>query len=244
MLYANPEQNWTEWRDNADAAKLDDATKLAALREYIAATAREYVNTERGLTAEWMNKNLAALGVPERIAVEAVYYLTAAVTGTVTTRVYGHTRAEAADKIRFALDGSQRHVVSAVTLVGDPTFTSGPADPASGAVDLDAPTTVQDTLIKLREAIMLAHVSGPKICSDSANEVLAQYGLGPLPAMKTFMVKRPVTATAVTTVSAWDEESAMRVAGHRWDADRYDYTVVDLAAMDAPQLVVAEEDDL
>lgn len=236
MKYANPDQTWAEWlADNADTATGDHA--LAVLREYIAATAKDYVGTEPGLTAAWMNKKLAALGVTDKIEHEKVYELTGTVTGQVTLKIYGRNRAEAADKFRALLDGHNRTEVMAATLDGDPTFTSGPEDTDPNAVDPDAPTTVQDTLVKLREYIMLAHVAGPKICDTGANRVLARFGLAELPELKTFTVTRPVEAVATTTVKAWDAESAIRVAGWRWEDDRSGYTVGDVSATDAPQLV-------
>lgn len=242
MQYANPDQTWAEWlADNCDTATGDHA--LAVLREYIAETARNYRGHEPGLTADWMNKKLWTLGVPERIQQENIYSLAVPVTATLGFNVYGCSRKEALEKfidrlraVESSAGASSVHVAE-LRATGDPQFTAGPEDTDSGDVSPDAPTTVQDTLVKLRETIMLAHIAGPKICKDGANQVLRDYGLAELPELKKFVVTRPVEAVASTEVMAWDEASAMRVAGWRWEDDKSGYTVGEMSATDAPQLV-------
>jgi len=234
--YTQDADNWDEWYQK-HAATSTGENALDALRAFIVQAARLWVGKEPGLTADWMNKKLHRLGIAERIEVEHAYQLTGTVTGTVNLRIYGRTRAEAADKFRALLDGHNPANTVAATLVGDPTFTDGPEDPDPADVDPDAPTTVDSTLLKLHELIMLGHISGPKYCDTGANRVLASFGLDPIPPRRTYTVTRPVEGIASTTVSAFDEASAMKVAGWRWDDGQTGWTVGDVEAADAPTLI-------
>ena len=221
MQFADPSKTWAEWiADNADRT---DADKLAALREYIAALGAEWVGHER-ITAAWVNKKLYSLGVTDLIKVESAYTLQAKVSGNLEMVVYAHDRGEALEKAGLRLDGTGHAMVRELESLDTPMFTKGPEDPSTD-VNPDAPTTVAATLAELRELIMLGHVSGPKYCDEGANRVLAEFGLAPIPPQKTFTVTRPVEAVMQTTVTAFDEETALRIAGWRWENNKTGYHV-------------------
>lgn len=235
--HADPSITWTEWLEaNPDA---DATIRLAALREYIIELARNWAGREN-ITAEWINKKLAKLGIGYRIVRAAAYTLSVPVTADLSFAVYATNRAEAMQKFTDCLRAIEtRHAtVLHATYTATPVFTDGPEDPDLSVVDPDAPQTEDATLAMLREIIMLAVVAGPRICEPGANTVLSSFGLPDVPARKTFTVTRPVEATATTVVEAFDEASAMRVAGWRWEDGRSGYTVNDLTATDAPSLAV------
>lgn len=235
MQHANPDQKWTEWvAANSDK---DEATKLAALREYITEGARTWVRNGE-INTNWANKKLAKLGITEFIEREHRYTVTATVTGKVELVAYGTNRTEALTKVKAQLDGRSGEFVSGLTAVDEPVVIHGPEDVSTTVAD-DAPQTVEDTLTVLREVIMLGHISGPRFCERGANEVLADYGLAPIPARKTFTVSRPVTAQMTTQVEAYDEASALRVAGWRWDDDRNSYETASVDPADELKISVA-----
>lgn len=235
MQYADPATDWDDWDDTHGDA--DETARLAALREYIFATAEEWVGRE-SITAGWLNKKLAKLGITDRIQRENSYTLRSQVTAEVDLVVYARSRAEALEKTALRLDGTNAANVRNVTAVGAPAFTSGPEDPTPDVAD-DAPQTVEDTLVKLREVIMLAVIAGPKVCENGANRVLAQYGLTPIPQRQSFTVRQPVVAMMETKVEAYDLDSAARVAGWRWENDRNGYAV-QAATTSAPMTVAAD----
>ena len=229
MQYADPALDWTEWVEaNADR---DDATKLAALREYIFAQATHWVRSGE-ITHVWANKKLAKLGITKQIERETVYDLTAPVTAEVGVRVYARNRTEALEKAKERLTGMGSASVVKVALNGDPLFTGGPEDRDPSVIDPDAPQTTFATLAMFREIVMLGHVAGPKYCTPGADRVLAAFGLAAIPETKKFVVTRPVTATASTTVEAYDEASAERVADWRWDDGRNGYEIHDAVSSD------------
>lgn len=216
---------WTDWL--ADNAQADQFTKLAALRKYIEQAARHANANHPGqVTAAWVNKKLPKLGVDAQIDAESSYVLTAPATGNVRVRIYAGSRTEALAKFASRTATTMLEITSA-SVTGDPTFTEGPEDPTPGVLPDDAPDTVDATLVKLRETILLAVVSGPKICAESANEVLDDFGLEHVPAIKTFTVSREATVTMRTNVSAFDEASAQRVAEWRWEDGRKNFSAVD-----------------
>lgn len=236
MQYADPAAHWNEWLDeNTDK---DEATKLAALREYIFALAVVW-NGSENITASWLNKKLAKLGMTERIATDNRYALTVEVSGTLEVGVYGATRVEALEKLAALLDGSRNDRVSKLVATADPVFTDGPEDVDPNVIAPDAPTTVDGTLVMLREIIMLGHISGPRYCENGANAVLRSFGLAEIPPLKTFKVTRPVEAVVSTTVEAYDEQTAMRVAGWRWENGQTGYTMATGKDTDAPTVVPA-----
>jgi hypothetical protein len=220
MLYAEPE-TWAEWSTANTDVDMPEVTKLAALRGYIAATARKWVH-DCTYDAAWANKKFAKLGMADRIGQENYYTVTATVTGTAQVGVYANSRAEALEKANARLS-DRDPLISSISVTSDPVFTSGPED--SAPVNPDGPQTVDATLTMLREIILLGHISGPKVCQVEADRVLASFGLAPIPERKTFTVAVPVEAVMKTTVEAYDEASASRVAGWRWDNDRTGYTV-------------------
>lgn len=234
MRYADSDFNWTQWVDANDDR--DEATMLAALREYIAATARRWVR-DCTYDAAWANKKFAKLGMTDRIETENHYIMTAAVTGTAEVGVYANSRAEALEKANARLS-NRSALISSISVTSDPVFTSGPEDPAP--VSPDGPQTVDATLTMLREIILLGHISGPKVCQAEADRVLASFGLAPIPERKTFVVSRPVTAEMRTTVEAYDEASAQRVAGWRWDNDRTGYKTVNAEVTDEATVTAAD----
>lgn len=213
MQYANPTIDWATWLGQAD--DLDEATKLSALREYITATARHYV--ERGqITREWANKKLARLGITERFDTNNTYEIETTVSGQAKLTVYARDRAAALASFKSQIANAVVVAVTGADAPYDPKFVSGPEDATQDA-DPDAPTTVSATLDKLREIIMLGNIAGPRFdCETGVNQVLAAYGLAPIPARKQFTVGVPVEGVMKTTVTAYDEESARRVAGWRW----------------------------
>lgn len=214
-VYADPSISWDEWDNNHSVS---EDTRLLALREFIFRLADTWKSHEK-ITPAWVNKKLAKLGITERVDIENRYEIRADVTGTVTLTMYGATRADALEKLTERLDGTASATVFQVQATADPVFTSGPED-VDPDVDPDAPTTVDATLAMLREIIMLGHIAGPKYCDDGANEVLASFGLDPIPPRKSFTVTRPVQAVVTTTVQAYDEASAQRVASWRWENER------------------------
>jgi hypothetical protein len=215
---------WVDWlAANPDAT---DADKLAALRERIAHSARWFVGTERGLTPEWINKKLAKLGVADRIARSNSYSVTFDVTsGKVTIGSKGDNRADA---IANALErvGRGPLYVADVDVDVDPASVTieGPED-VSPVAAADGPQTVDATLAALHEIMLLAVVSGPKLCVPGVNNFLEAYGLAPVPDRKAFVVRRPVQSYVETIVEAYDEASAQRVASWRWEDGQQGFKV-------------------
>lgn len=221
MQYADPNTTWDDWDDTHGEA--DEPTRLAALREYIAAVARRWVHSCT-YDAAWANKKLAKLGITDRIQVDNSYILEVPVSGVTSYSVYASNRVEAEERFRELAASGRSFTLANPTLLGDPVFTSGPEDP-DGTPDPDAPTTVDATLFMLREIILLGHIAGPKICEEEANRVLGDFGLAPIPPRQSFEVVRSISGAMRTVVTAYDEASAQRVAMWRWDNDRAGYEV-------------------
>lgn len=235
MKYADPALTWAEWLAAHDTS--DETTKLLALHEYILVAARYWVRCGE-IGTEWANKKLAKLGITERLPTrEVAYVLSMDVTAHLDMTVYAFSRVEALEKAARQLDGKTGASVSNVVANGTPVFTSGPEDVNPEVVDPTAPTTADDTLVVLREVIMYGVIAGPKYCDTGANRVLDQFGLAHIPARKTFVVERPVAAVMRTSVEAFDEESAERVAGWRWENNRRGYEVCAAAPMDVPDVI-------
>lgn len=220
MQHGDPTTSWYEWLEAN--GNQDHDTKLAALREYIFATAQKW-NGSDNITADWLNKKLAKLGISERIYTENRYDITVEVKGILPAAVFASSRKEALEKLVALTDGSRGGSIREVISVAPPVFIHGPEDVDPDAVDPDAPTTVDATLAMFREIVMLGHVAGPKYCDVGANDVLAEYGLDKIPPRRQFTVTRPVEAVMTTVVTAYDEASAERVAGWRWENDRTSY---------------------
>jgi DNA gyrase inhibitor GyrI len=236
MDYADPFLTWPEWLEaNGDK---DETTKLLALHEYIYALAVEWRGQEN-ITADWLNKKMAKLGMTERIPIEHRYALDVPVSGVLHVGIYAATRADALAKLFALTDGTRNERVNEVKSTGEPVFTDGPEDIDPNVVNPDAPTTVDGTLAMLREIIMLGHISGPRFCTNGANAVLQRFGLAEIPPRKKFTVTRPVQAVQSTVVEAYDEATAMRVAGWRWTNDRSGYTMDAGQAMDDPTVTPA-----
>lgn len=236
MQYADRTINWTEWLVANDAAT--DTEKLAALREYIAATARQWVNSCT-YDAAWANKKLLKMGITDLISTSNHYALEAPATGMLSVGIYAKSRAEAEQRFREVAAANNTVRITIPAIVGDLVFTAGPedTDPAAAA---DAPATVYDTLDMLREIIMLGHIAGPHICEEEANKVLASYGLAPIPPRRKFVVARPVEAEMRTTVEAYDEASAERVARWRWENGRTGYDAVNIDPLDEATVTAAD----
>lgn len=226
---------WLQWNEAHPNA--DEETRLDALHSYIWETANEWVDNCT-YDAAWANKKLAALGITRRIRREAAYDVAVTVTGQTSLRVYATTRAEALDRASTAL-AARRPSVNEPKPTSEFTIHSGPEDVADDVADQDAPADVPGALAKLRETILLGHIAGPHICEEEANKVLASFGLAPIPARKAYTVTRNVAATMATTVLAYDEQSAERVAGWRWNDSRKGYSVT--AADLASDLVMVDE---
>lgn len=223
-LHAGQADTWTEWEQ--DHWGEDDATKLAALREYITRTARAEV-ASGSITAEWANKKLPKLGITERVQANNSYVIEAPITGIMTMTVVAANRADALEEFTRRAGVARVATTTRPVMHGAPVFTFGPEDKVT-EVDSDAPATVGDTLALFREIVMLANVAGPRFdCDSGANHLLAEYGLDPVPPRKQFVVTRPVQATMRTVVEAYDEASAERVAGWRWDNSRTGHTVAE-----------------
>lgn len=204
---------WADWI--AKFPDADDDIKLAALRNYIEQAAREYLASDPDkVTPEWLNKKLPQVGVTARFDAVSTYTLRVPVGGYYTTEASAPNRAEA-ERLFLATVGS-RVRVDAPTITGPVVFTAGPEDPTPCAMLDDAPTTVEATLAKLREILLLGVIAGPRFCDTDTNEVLSSFGLAPVPDRKRFVVTRPVEGFASTTVEAFDEASALRVAEWRW----------------------------
>jgi hypothetical protein len=227
MQYATPGTTWTEWsEDNADR---DEATKLAALREIITVTAHEWVNSGE-ITAEWANKKLAKLGIADRLDLQNAYVLETTVVAPFKATVYAADRAAAEDQFKARL--THALTVAEAEAPYALRFVSGPED-APQAGDPDAPTTIDATLTMLREIILLANVSGPRFnCDSGASRVLASYGLAPVPERKKFTVRRPAAVDMVTTVEAYDEASALRIADWRWEDGHKDFKASNVDPID------------
>ena len=220
---------WADWIADSANAAADDFIQLAALRKFIFMAAEVgHDNEPSKLTPEWVNKKLAKLGVPDRIDGENTYTLEVPVTGIYRRQVVASNRAEA--ERRFAeRRGTQVSVTDYTVQGGTPTFTCGPEDPDPAVVDPGAPTTVNGTLEAFREYLLLAVIAGPRVCVEGVNDVLADFGLDRVPERKEFTVTRPATATATTSVTAYDEASARRVAEWRWGSNQSGYTAEVLA---------------
>jgi len=234
MQHTNPGDTWFGWSSiNANA---DEATKLAALRELIVRDATKWVQNGE-ITAGWADKKLAKLGITDRIGSGNTYELEVTATGKFRMAVKATNRAEAESKFLAHLAAMNRAAISEPSAFALPVFVSGPADTDPTApVD---PTTVDDTLALFREIVMLAHIAGPHICLDGANDLLDDYGLAPVPPVRTFTVSRPVIADMQTTVQAFDMVSAARVASWRWEDGKSGYTMKD-AEPTAADAAVAE----
>jgi hypothetical protein len=233
MQYGDPGLDWTEWLSgNEDAS---DEYKLATLREYIAASAHQW-NHSGDVTVGWANKKLLSLGITDLIRTSRHYYaVSAMVTGRLTMTVTASDRADAVADATRRLGQTATDVPGRLDEAGllDASegfkVISGPDDVDVRVPD-DAPQTVAATLEKFREIILLGNVSGPHWnCNAGCNTVLAEYGLAPIPPRKTFEMTRTVEAKMVTVVEAYDEESAQRVAGWRWEDGRKGFSVVDAA---------------
>lgn len=229
MQHATPGISWVEWLE--ESKDETDAVKLAALREYIVHTARAEVHAG-SIYTDWADKKLAALGITERIGTNT-YSVEAPVTaGSLVSVHVAASRAEAIQLFEAKVARGGAFTVRRVT-IGDSKIIDGPED-IDPALPVDVPATVDATLAKLRETIMLAHIAGPKkICDYGANLVLDFYGLAHLPQTREFVVTRPVEATMRTVVTAYDESTALRVAGWRWEDGRKGYAVAEAASTDA-----------
>ena len=229
---------WTAWIADTDNAAADDFIQLAALRKFIFIAAKEgHADEPEKLTAAWVNKKLGPLGVTERLDGDNTYVLEAPTTGVYRRQIVAPNRAEAV-RLFAALRGDQV-AIRDYTVTADPTFVSGPEDPIPGVLPDDAPTTIDGTLAKLREGLLLATVAGPRLCESGVNQVLADFGLDPVPARKEFVVTRPVHAIATTIVTAYDGDSAERVAEWRWENGHTGYTADQLDS--AGDAVVVEK---
>lgn len=235
MQYTNDGDIWTDWSD--DNADRDEPTRLAALRELIFEEAKRWVAAAE-ITAEWANKKLATLGITERILREVPYAFEAPVTAVMDLRVYATSRTHAREKLAELLatnGGGMVKRISSAGDVADAALVSGPEDAPTEVAD-DAPTTVDATLMKLRETILLGNIAGPRFnCEVGANRVLASFGLDPIPERKWFTVAMPVEGVMTTTIEAYDEQSAKRVGGWRWDNNRSGFgldSVTDSGPMD------------
>lgn len=220
MQHPDVSDTWIDWVAANDDAS--DGDKLIALRTIIFNTALIWRGSG-DITAEWANKKLYALGIAERIEVDHSYAFEAPVSAFMDLRVFASNRTEALEKVTALLRVDGGGMVKRIAAAGDPKFVDGPEDLPKDASP-DAPTTVDATLMKLREIIMLGNIAGPRFnCENGVNRVLASYGLDPIPPRKVFTVDVPVEGFMRTNVEAYDEESAKRVAGWRWDNGRSGY---------------------
>lgn len=230
---------WSGWiNDNPHAPEQD---KLDTLREFIWEEASGRVGTGE-ITEAWANKKLGPLGIVKRFSTENAYVLEVPVTvAPVSMTVYASNRAAAEMKFTDLLASRAPNAVgvTGVKAAGDPVFLSGPEDADPLAFDPNAPTTASETLVKLRETILLAVVAGPRICVDGANEVLDAFDLEHVPARKTFTVTRPAEAEFRTEVEAFDQASAERVAEWRWNDNRTGFATH--AVADEGDFVVTEK---
>lgn len=224
MQLTHPGNTWTEWSANNPHLSEDD--QLTALREIIFRTARAEV-ASGNITAEWANKKLPKLGITERVQANNSYVIEAPITGIMTMTVVAANRADALEEFTRRASAARVATTTNPAVHGAPVFTFGPED-KDADVDSDAPATVGATLDLFREIVLLANIAGPRFdCDSGANHLLAEYGLDPVPPRKQFVVTRPVQATMRTVVEAYDEASAQRVAGWRWDNSRTGHTVAE-----------------
>lgn len=210
---------WIEWLEsNKDS---DETAQLEALRGLILAEAKRSVEAD-DIKADWANKKLPLLGITEQIPRESSYLFTAPVAGTLDLRVFATSRADALVKVAEILNRGGGSFVKGVAGAGAAVLIEGPED-----VDLtvagDAPSTVDDTLARLREIVMLGVIAGPHLCKRGVDDLLASFGLAPLPETKRFTVSVPIEGEMLTEVEAFDEDSARRVAGWRWSNGRSGY---------------------
>lgn len=230
---------WIDWLIAFPGA--DEDTKLAALRNYIEQAAVDaHTDDPHQITAEWLNKKFPTVGISARIDAPNTYVLKVGVNvDPISLTVHASNQAEAARLFLDKLNNS-RHTV-AVEAASDPQFVSGPPDFVPGQLPDDAPTTVDATLVKLREVVLLAVIAGPKVCVHGANEFLASFGLGTVPERKTFTVSRPVQGVAFTNIDAYDALSAQRVAEWRWENGLTGYDARREDLVDAGDFVVTEK---
>lgn len=226
---------WADWlTDNVDA---DEATKLARLRAFILKTAREQVAMGE-IAASWATKKLAKLGITDPMNARSEYTLEAHASGKVHLVVSASSRAGAMEAFADRTNAAPSLVVNDIAVqAADAVFLAGPEDPDPNVVDPAAPATVQATLDALRETILLAVIAGPRVCDPGANDILASYALPGVPERRTFTVGIPVEGVMKTTVKAFDEASAKRVAGWRWDNNRAGFDLDQVADTDSLNVV-------
>lgn len=211
-------ETWDAW--NAANPHADEATALAALRGYIKQAALDaHASEPHTVTAAWLNKKLPALGVDHQLHTYNTYTLEVPVSAKMTVTVSAIDRDAALGELQRLADRARVQVEGAA-LTAAATFLSGPEDPTPGVLPDDAPATVDATLVKLRETVLLAVIAGPRVCVPGANDVLRSFGLGEVPDRQEFKVSVPVSGVAETSVQAYDELSALRVAQWRWDNTR------------------------
>lgn len=239
MQYATPGISWVDWL--AESADETDDVKLAALREYIMHTAKAQVSYGQ-ITADWANKKLPTLGITELFPASREYVLKTSIVADVEMTLYAADRADAVQGFKNRLAG--RINVYSAEAPYEIKFVSGPEDVTPADLPADAPTTVDATLVKLREVIMLAHLAGPKVCKDGVNEVLDFYGLDHLPETRKYVVTRPAAADMRTTVTAYDEASALRIAEWRWDDNLAGYKPVNVDPIDEATATAVAADNV
>lgn len=226
MTVTIPGTAFGEWlEDNPDES---EATKLEALHECIIRTACNWL-LHGEINKAWANKKLWSLGVKHHFDTDNTYELNTTIVADVKLVVTARDRADAMEKFKNRVKGSLN--VANAEAPYAVKFVDGPEDYDKDAVNPDAPTTVADTLVKLRETIMLGNISGPRWdCDSGTNAVLAGFGLAELPERKKFKVSRPVAAEAYTTVEAYDEAGARKVADWRWADGHTAHTVAYVGA--------------
>jgi len=214
-----------------------DDEKLTVLRGYIFAAAKESVD-DGYITAGWANKKLLSLGIVARLDTRNSYTIEVPASGKAVLRFSATSRAQAMSLAASAM-GSNRISVSDVTYDHAAITINGPEDTTPVAPD-NAPATVADLLAKLRETVMLAHVAGPRICSSGASDLLAEFGLDPLPETKRFTVRRDAEVTLKTSVEAYDEDTAKRVAEWRWEDAHNGYSIAEVIAAEDTYTVTGD----
>lgn len=204
------EQNWAQ-AENAEVEQAKDAYAEAQaaekLRQQISQHAAGAV--KYGVDRDWANGWLGRLGAPG-VTGAAEYRMNIPVTGVYGWRCKATSRAaalarfqEQIDRLKntgkITADGSYDNVYG-LEFVGEPTFYSGPEDPATDAaeaLDLDGLKAAIRDMVKegvVRQGWNLSY----------ARRALAAMELEPLAAASTRTVKVPVSGFTEVSVTVFD----------------------------------------
>ena len=211
------DENWAKSENpEVEAAKEAFAeAQVETLRSAITQYATNAV--KHGVDRDWVNGKLTELGA-KPVTGRSEYRMNVAVTGVYGWRCKASSRAEALERFneqvnRVALagkitaDGSYDNVYD-LAVTGEPTFYSGPEDPA----DSVEPVPGLDALkVGIRDMLKAA-VAGKGWGYAWAQDALRTMGLPELPEMGYRTVQVPVSGMASVTVRAFEGDDVQDAA--------------------------------